>query len=209
MDLPEGITTHNFDGDPSIATQGPPVYGEPTDNSYRKWVPHRSKLGAMLALEMNPSLSKGDTVLYLGAANGTTVSHIADFAGPVYAIEFAPRPMRELIDVSETRENIIPLLKDARDPESYMHIVENEIDVIVQDVATTNQVDVARKNQVFLANDGTLILSLKARSEDITKDPEVIFESALDSLSEDFTVETTQSLEPYHDDHLGVIAHPP
>jgi len=39
-------------------------------------------------------LSGGETVLYLGAASGTTVSHVADFAGPTYAVEFAPRPAR-------------------------------------------------------------------------------------------------------------------
>jgi len=58
------------------------------------WDPGRSKLGGMFELGFETGLSGGETVLYLGAASGTTVSHVADFAGPTYAVEFAPRPAR-------------------------------------------------------------------------------------------------------------------
>ena len=42
-------------------------------------------------------------VLYLGAANGTTVSHVADYTDAVYAVSFAPRPMQDLIEVARRR----------------------------------------------------------------------------------------------------------
>lgn len=51
---------------------------------YRVWNPFRSKLAAAILggvdkIHMGP----GSRVLYLGAASGTTVSHVADIVGPV------------------------------------------------------------------------------------------------------------------------------
>jgi len=69
------------ESDDSLATQGEPVYGEPVSEGWRRWNPHRSKLGATFEKNVDTGLSGGDAVLYLGAANGTTVSHVADFAG--------------------------------------------------------------------------------------------------------------------------------
>ena len=205
-DLPEGVDRRSFDGTQRLATQGQPVYGEPTDGEWRLWDAGRSKLGAMLELDMDISLSGGESVLYLGAASGTTVSHVADFAGPTYAIEFAPRPVRDLIEVAETRSNLFPLLKDARKPESYAHIVESDLDLIVQDVATRGQARVAVENGRFLAADGLLCLAVKARSEDVTADPETVFETVREELTDAYEIIDSQRLEPFHDDHLGIVA---
>ena len=51
---------------------------------YRVWNPFRSKLAAAILggvekIHMMP----GAKVLYLGAASGTTVSHVSDILGPV------------------------------------------------------------------------------------------------------------------------------
>ncbi|MFB6293348.1 MAG: fibrillarin-like rRNA/tRNA 2'-O-methyltransferase, partial [Halonotius sp.] len=167
-DLPDGIQRREFDDRQRLATRGEPVYGEPTDGAWRCWDAGRSKLGAMIEGGLDVGLTDGDGVLYLGAASGTTVSHVVDFAGPTYAVEFAPRPMRELLDVAESRQNLFPLLKDARNPESYSHVVESNLDVLVQDVATRGQAGVAVDNARFLADDGQLLLAIKARSEDVT-----------------------------------------
>ena len=204
-DLPEGVEWHSFDGRETLATSGPSVYGEPTDGDRRAWLPSRSKLGTMLATGMNTGLTGDECVLYLGAAAGTTVSHVADFAGPTYAVEFAARPMGDLIDTAGNRPNLFPLLKDARSPETYAHVVE-PVDVIVQDVATRNQARVANENRKFLADDGRLLLAVKARSEDVTREPSAVFDDVLEAL--DYEVTETASLEPYHDDHLGVVARP-
>jgi fibrillarin-like pre-rRNA processing protein len=205
--LPAGVERHEFDGETGLATRGPPVYGEPTDGEWRRWDPTRSKLGAMLRRGMDTHLAGGERVLYLGAAAGTTVSHVADFAGPTYAVEFAPRPMRELLAVAESRDRLFPLLKDARNPETYAHVVE-PVDVLVQDVATRGQAAVARNNRQFLADDGHLLLAIKARSEDVTADPESVFDAVLRRLEADYEVLETASLAPFHDDHLGVVARP-
>lgn len=205
-ELPDGIQRRTFDGKQRLATQGPPVYGEPTDGGWRCWDAGRSKLGAMIESGLDLSLAGGESVLYLGAASGTTVSHVADFAGPTYAVEFAPRPLRELLDVAETRENLFPLLKDARQPESYSHIVESELDLLIQDVATRGQAAVACNNAQFLSSDGQALIAIKARSEDVTAEPAAVFETVCKELTDRYEIVDRGRLKPFHDDHLGVVA---
>jgi fibrillarin-like pre-rRNA processing protein len=206
-DFPAGVERRSFDGGTALATAGEPVYGEPTIDGWRRWNPYRSKLGAMLAEGMETGLDGGETVLYLGAAAGTTVSHVADFAGPTYAVEFAARPMRDLVEVAEDRDRLFPLLKDARKPETYAHVVE-PVDALVQDVATRGQAEVALANREFLHEDGRLLLAVKARSEDVTRDPDDVFGDVLATLREGYEVLEQRRLEPYHTDHLGVVARP-
>lgn len=48
------------------------------------WNPFRSKLAASIVGGIeNIYMQPGSKVLYLGAASGTTVSHVADLVGPV------------------------------------------------------------------------------------------------------------------------------
>lgn len=207
MSLPAGVEHHEFGAETGLATRGDPVYGEQTDGPWRQWDPTRSKLGTLLERGIDTGLVGGETVLYLGAASGTTVSHVADFAGPTYAVEFAPRPMRDLLAVAESRPNLFPLLKDAHRPATYGHVVE-PVDAIVQDVATRGQASVALANRRFLADDGRLVAAIKARSEDVTRDPGSVFDAVLDELREGYEVLETERLEPVHTDHLGVVARP-
>ena len=206
--LPDGVERREFGDEERLATRGEPVYGEPTADGWRAWDPGRSKLGGMLELGVETGLAGGETVLYLGAASGTTASHVADFAGPTYAVEFAPRPTRDLLDAAESRDRLFPLLKDARKPETYAHVVESGVDAVVQDVATRGQADVAVRNAQFLADDGRLLLAIKARSEDVTAEPEAVFGGALDRLREAYEILETRRLDRYHEDHLGVVATP-
>jgi fibrillarin-like pre-rRNA processing protein len=208
VSLPDGVERRTFDGRRRLATRGTPVYGEPTDGEWRLWDAGRSKLGATLEAGLETGLTGGAGVLYLGAASGTTVSHVADFCGPTYAVEFAPRPARDLVEVAEDRPNLFPLLKDARRPETYAHVVESGLDAIVQDVATRGQARVARRNRQFLAPDGRLVAAIKARSEDVTADPAAVFADALADLREAYEVLETVRLDPHHDDHLAVVARP-
>ena len=207
-DLPAGVERRTVEGRDRLVTRGEPVYGEPTDGEWRAWDPGRSKLGAMLELGVDAGLSGGESVLSLGAANGTTVSHVADFCGPTYAVEFAPRPARDLLDACEPRDNLFPLLKDARRPETYAHVVESDLDAVVQDVATRGQAAVAVRNARFLAPDGRLLLAVKARSEDVAASPEAVFEEVRAGLGEAYETLETRRLDRFHDDHLGVVARP-
>ncbi len=205
MSLPDGVQWREIDGEEGLVTRGEPVYGEATDGEWRRWDRSRSKLAVLLGRDIETGLAADSTVLYLGAASGTTVSHVADVAGPTYAVEFAPRPMRDLVGVAEDRENLFPLLKDARAPETYAHVVE-PVDLIVQDVAIREQGKVALANKQFLRDGGRLVVSIKARSEDVTRDPEAVFEEVLETLESGYEVLETESLDPFHDDHLGVVA---
>ncbi|WP_363463951.1 fibrillarin-like rRNA/tRNA 2'-O-methyltransferase [Halogeometricum borinquense] len=208
-DLPSGVERRPFDGRERLSTHGKTVYGEPRDDDgWRAWDAGRSKLGAMFEYGMDTGLVGDETVLYLGAASGTTVSHVADFAGPTYAVEFAARPVRDLLGVAEARDNLFPLLKDARKPETYAHIVEADLDCIVQDVATRGQATVANRNRQFLRDDGRLLAVIKARSEDVTADPDDVFEDVLTELREAYEILETTRLDRFHDDHLGVVARP-
>lgn len=54
---------------------------------YRVWNPFRSKLAAAILGGVDKiHMPPGCKVLYLGAASGTTVSHVADIVGPVRLI---------------------------------------------------------------------------------------------------------------------------
>ncbi|MBP2030007.1 fibrillarin-like pre-rRNA processing protein [Methanohalophilus levihalophilus] len=195
---------------------GNTVYGERTleDDSveYRIWNPRRSKLGAMAVRKFQMPFSKDSRVLYLGAASGTTVSHVSDMVpeGVVYAVEFAPSTMRQLLRLCDARKNIVPLLADATRPVSYAHVVE-PVDVIFQDVAQANQAEIAVENaKQFLKKDGYLLLSIKARSVDSTVAPEKIFKEQLKILSAaqgiKLKIVKKQNLSPFHIDHMGVVA---
>jgi fibrillarin-like pre-rRNA processing protein len=208
VSLPRGVERRPVDGRERLVTRGDPVYGEPTVGEWRVWDPGRSKLGAMLALGMETGIEGGESALYLGAASGTTVSHVADVCGPTYAVEFAPRPARDLLDVAERRANLFPLLKDARRPETYAHVVESDLQLLVQDVATRGQAAVARRNRRFLVDDGRLVLAVKARSEDVTAAPEDVFARVREALSETYELLETRRLDRYHTDHLAVVARP-
>jgi fibrillarin-like pre-rRNA processing protein len=122
---------------------GKTVYGERLIKidkiEYRLWDPFRSKLaGAILKGVKNQPIKPDCKVLYLGAASGTTASHVSDIVGNkgyVYCVEFAPRSIRDLIDnVCRFRNNMAPILADARFPAQYSSFVES-VDVIYCDIA--------------------------------------------------------------------------
>ena len=105
---------------------------------YRVWNPFRSKLAAAVVGGVdNIYMQPGSKVLYLGAASGTTVSHVADLVGPegvVYAVEFSKRSGRDLLNMAKKRTNVVPIIEDARYPNKYRMIVPM-VDVVFADVA--------------------------------------------------------------------------
>jgi fibrillarin-like pre-rRNA processing protein len=171
------------------ADPGGRVYGERLVNvfgkEYRDWSPNRSKLSAYLCLggSFFP-FSEGTDVLYLGAASGTTASHISDivFPGKVYCLEFSPRTFRDLVRSCSPRKNMIPILGDASVPEKYRFAIEH-VDVVYQDVAQKGQADMLADNmEMFSSRYG--MVAVKARSEDVTSPPERIFNAACARLTE-------------------------
>ena len=103
----------------------PEVYGERIaafeDRILRRWEPGRSKLAAaILRGYEGPLPSPSEKWLYLGAASGTTASHVADLVGgegTVYAVEKSLRPIVRLLRLAERYPNLLPILGDARRPD--------------------------------------------------------------------------------------------
>ena len=176
---------------------------------YREWDPFKSKLAAsILKGSPNVGIRKGDVVLYLGCASGTTASHVSDMVGNegfVFAVDIAPRVMRDMIFLSYKRKNIAPILADANKPCELMKKI-SQVDVLYQDVAQKNQVEIFLKNiSLFLKKEGYALLAVKSRSIDVTKKPKVIFREVKEKLEEYLTIIDYRELEPFQKDHCMFI----
>jgi len=198
-------------------TVGEAVYGEKrieveidgVKKEYRQWNPFRSKLAAsILGGVKNIYMKPGSKVLYLGAASGTTVSHVSDLVGPkgaVYAVEFSHRTGRELLEVAKKRLNIIPIIEDARKPQKYRMLVPM-VDVIFEDVAQPDQARILAMNaHYFLKNGGGFVISIKANCIDSTAPAEHVFAAQVSEMrKQQFKPREQITLEPYERDHAVV-----
>nr|UXY87687.1 fibrillarin like-protein [Cryptomonas curvata] len=177
---------------------------------YRIWNPFRSKLAAAILGGVDDIYIKpGMKILYLGAANGTTVSHIADIVGiegNIYAVEFSHRSGRDLINMAKKRTNVIPIIEDARYPHKYRMFL-NMVDLIFSDVAQPDQARILSINaQHFLKNGGYFIITIKASCIDSTSDANLIFAKEVQKLqNENFRPVEQITLEPYERDHAIVL----
>lgn len=208
------------DGSQRLATknlaQGKNIYGERLIKfkgaEYRLWDPFRSKIAAAVlkGLETVP-IQLNDKVLYLGAATGTTASHVSDVVGEkglVYCIEFASRSIRELINnVCMFRPNMSPILADARFPGQYSALVE-KVDEIYCDVAQPEQAKILADNaDLFLKPKGWIMLAVKARSINVTKEPSEIYKQEVGTLkNRGFEIHEIVHLEPFDKDHAMIVA---
>ena len=176
---------------------------------YRSWDPYHSKLSAAILKGLkNLPIKEGSKVLYLGAASGTTASFCSDIVGEkgvIYCVEFAPRAVRDLIEVCEKRRNMLPLLNDARKPEEYENDVE-EIDLVYCDIADPREVEMFIENsRRFLKKDGYGMIAIKSQSIDMTKEPREIYKAALEKLEKKFKILEKIDLTPFTEDHLFVL----
>ncbi|KAF5094700.1 hypothetical protein D0Z00_003425 [Geotrichum galactomycetum] len=206
-------------------TPGESVYGEKrisidvpakdadspaTKVEYRVWNPFRSKLAAGILGGIDQLfVAPGKKVLYLGAASGTSVSHVADVVGPeglVYAVEFSHRPGRDLISMAKKRPNVIPIIEDARHPQKYRMLV-GMVDVVFADVAQPDQARIiALNSHLFLKDQGGVVISIKANCIDSTVEADVVFAREVQKLREERIKPLEQlTLEPYERDHCIVV----
>jgi fibrillarin-like pre-rRNA processing protein len=196
---------------------GRTVYGERLIRfkgvEYRVWDAFRSKLAAAILRGVQTVPIKPDhRVLYLGAASGTTASHVSDIVGEkghVYCVEFASRSLRDLVDnVCAYRLNMSPFLEDARFPEKYAMFISGKVDDIYCDVAQPEQAKILADNaDVFLKESGWVMLAVKAQSIDVTKEPSEVYQREVKVLrSRGFAVEEVVQLEPYDKAHAMIVA---
>ena len=176
---------------------------------YREWDPKRSKLAAALLKGIKETGIKQDsTILYLGAAHGYTCSFISDISknGKIFALDFAPRVVRDLVYLSEHRKNICPILGNANQPETYFPKIGQLVDIVYMDIAQKNQVEIFLKNiRLFLKKDGYGLLALKARSINVALKPEKIFKHARKELEKQIKVIEQKNLNPWQKDHCFFI----
>lgn len=189
---------------PGISVYGEKLFQE-NDAEYREWDPHKSKLAAATLKGVKQiGLGRGMIVLYLGASTGTTASHVSDIVGKegfVFALDSAPRVVRELVFLCEQRHNMAPILADANKPETYKDRI-TAVDWLYQDIAQKHQVDIFLKNvDMFLKQGKFALLAVKARSIDVTKDPSVLFDEVKKKLEEKVAIVDKALLAPFQKDH--------
>jgi len=195
---------------------GHSVYGEELvkhrRKEYRTWDAYRSKLAAAILKDIKEiPIAPGRTVLYLGAASGTTASHVSDILGKkgtVFCVEFAQRTMRELIDnVCSYRPNMSPILADARYPSTYRSLV-SPVDAIYCDIAQPEQARILADNaDLFLKESGAIMIAVKSRSVDVTMSPGTVFSQERTMLiRRGFKIVDMIRLEPYEKDHAMIVA---
>ena len=205
-DLRGKIATENL-------VRGQKVYNEElvsfNGKQLRIWNPFRSKLGAAIlgGLRAFP-FQKGSKVLYLGAASGTTASHVSDIVGEnglVYCVEFSPIVGLNLVSLCEKRKNMFPIIDDARIPENYSGFVE-PVDVVYEDVADKEQARILIENsRMFLKPKGVAMIAIKARCIDSARTPEQVYSAVLKELESEFEILEKINLEPFETDHLFVV----
>ena len=215
----EEITPGVFRIGEKIATQnmveGARVYAEELlrfeGREYRFWDANRSKTGAAIRKGLRElKIGKGSKILYLGAAEGTTISHISDIVGEnglIFGVDISARSMRKFIYLCEQRKNLVPILADASQPMTYKdNIPSFSIDALFQDVSQKNQAEIFLKNaRTYLKAGGYGYLAIKARSINSTDSAEKIFNDEVKKLENEFEILQVISLEPFEKEHAMVV----
>lgn len=205
----EFYTKHAGDGRPAF---GESVVSGPDGHAWRHFDPRRSKTAATLRSgglgEDLLAVLSGAPLLYLGAASGSSLSHLADIVAPepAFGVEVAARSFADLLDNLRGWPNVFPVHADARRPERYAALV-GRAGTIVQDVAAPDQVEILAANAgAFLPKGAPLLLFLKARSVDSTADPGEVFGATRERLPvAGFEVREQRSLEPFDRDHRAYL----
>ena len=194
-------------------TPGKKVYGErlvpELEGELREWNPFRSKYCAAIKKGIKENIFfKGAKVLYLGSAEGTTISHVSDIIGIegfIFGIDISETAMQKLLELGEERQNIFPILGDAQMPIEYAEELGGEIDVLFQDVSQRNQAEIFLRNAFLLKKGGLGALTLKTKSISQTEKKEDIVSKEQEKLSEEFDILKVISLEPYEKEHYIIL----
>ena len=129
------------------------------------WNPYHSKLSAyVLAGGPEWPFEEKSNILYLGAAEGNTVSFLSYIChgGRIIGIDISSVAMAELLVLAEKRKNIIPFLGDAHFPKKYRPHTGIP-DILYQDIAQRDQVEIFIRNYDFF-DPKCGFLMLKSRS---------------------------------------------
>ena len=197
------------------------VYGETIRKKkgevWRKWDPFRSKLGAgILRTKKDPCLlfpPIGSTIVYLGAAHGTTISHIHDHvcaknnknSGRLISVDISPRCLRDLNHLASRRPGIIPVFGDARKIEAWSYLIPKGADWLFQDVSQAGQVEIfISACKRLLKQNSTALLSLKGGSERFNEggDEAIFLETKEKLIQANFEIVESIELKGYEEKHM-------
>jgi len=194
---------------------GKSIYGEDLlkykNIEYRNWVLNRSKLAAAIYKGLSElPIKEGSIILYLGVSSGTTASHVSDIVGNdgrIYGVDFSPRSIRDFVSICDERKNLIPILADARIPESYRMLIE-EVDGIYMDVAQPHQAKILIDNaRMFLKPKGWTLWCVKSQSIDVTKSPEKVYNEQKKIIEKNgFEIKEMIKLSPFSLDHIMIYS---
>jgi len=194
---------------------GERVYGEKLikENSaeYRQWDAFRSKYGAAIKNGLKESIFiEGEKTLYLGSAEGTTVSHVSDIIGNngiILCVDLSEIAMVKLTKLAEKRQNILPILSDAEQVKNYSEEINSlgKVDSMFQDISLRNQAEIFCKNSVFLKKGGLGALALKTKSISQGKEKEKILDEEINVLKKEFEIIQTITLEPFEKHHYLIL----
>jgi fibrillarin-like pre-rRNA processing protein len=218
-EAPPGRLLRIADGDRTqlfsqTLAEPPSLYGERVlhrgERVFRHFDPFRSKLAA--ALIRDPNLrgpGEGERWLYLGAAGGTTASHLADLLGPLgetFAVEKSPRPALRLLEFARRERGLYPILADARRPEEYSSLVPI-VDGLYVDVAQPDQSAIVLENaRTHLREGGRLFFCVKLSSLGRERSAEENLRAVEAELRPHFDISHRVQLAPFHRAHVLLAA---
>jgi fibrillarin-like pre-rRNA processing protein len=210
----KGIFTKNL-------IKGKRVYGEKllTDKEnpkieYREWDAHRSKYCAALKNGLTKNIFfSGANVLYLGSAEGTTVSNVSDIVGEegsVICVDISEIAMIKLNKLAEERANILPIVSDAQQTQNYSETISEitkgkGVDALFQDISQRNQAEIFVRNAQFLKRNALGALTLKTKSISQGKNKKQILAEEKKILEREFEVLQVVDLEPYEKEHYLIL----
>jgi fibrillarin-like pre-rRNA processing protein len=177
-------------------------------SEYREWEPKRSKLAAAIVKGVNiKGINEDSVVLYLGASHGYTPSFMSDICakGKIFALDFAPRVVRDLVYVCMNRKNMCPILGNANKPEEYFHKV-GMVDLVYMDIAQRNQAEIFLKNiRMFLKPKGIAMIAVKAKSINVAEKTEKIFKDFRREIEPEVKVLDSKYIGPFQKDHMFFV----
>ena len=114
--------------------------------------------------------------------------------------------MRDLLPLCERRENMLPIMGDARQPQDYAEMMgSGKVDVIYQDVAQPDQDEIFMKNsRMFLKKGGWGMIAIKSQSIDVSRQPKKVFEEFVARVGAEIDVGQQIDLAPYDLEHLFI-----
>jgi fibrillarin-like pre-rRNA processing protein len=174
----------------------------------RLWDPNRSKVCAALKKNIKSFPIKDDSkILYLGVAEGYTISYISDIIpnGLAIGVDISAHSMLKFYLLCKQRYNLAPILKDANKLEEYKNIINFKFDIIIQDIAQKEQLGILIKNaDLFLKEKGYVMLSLKTTAISQGKTKNIINEQ-LEEFKKYFKIIDKKRLDPFEKKHIFIV----